>query len=114
MASVNPSRSSVNPGPSRPGTNRVTPTPNSAARVERPGGAGRRRDRARFQRRDRLRPEAFGELRPVEALRLDELVGRLPAAVAEELAPAADGPVVRPGRGAACDDRRRALPQDAV
>src|SRR3954469_4427970 len=45
---------------------------------------------------------------------MDELVGLLPAAVAEELAPAADGPVLRPRRVPAGDDRGRALPEDAV
>ena len=159
-----PSRSSVKPGPSRPGTKRVTPRPNSAratggralattscrcgrrpaacrrtepaiAESQRPGRSGgapaglcrsgEPRRRSTWRRRvgsgcvlfDLLEgpaPQSLLQLLAVQADRPHELVLRLPVPVADELPPAADGPVLSPRRLSAGDEGRRALPEDAV
>src|SRR5262249_8730594 len=64
--------------------------------------------------RDGLFSPALGELGVVQAGGLDKLVHRAPVAVADELAPAADGPVLGRGGLTTADNRGRALPQYAV
>src|SRR4051794_7542969 len=64
-----------------------------------------RRDRPAAGPGDRRRTEPVGQLAAVQALRLDELVARPEMAVADELAPAADRPVLGGRRVAAGDDR---------
>ena len=82
--------------------------------VDRPGVAGLGRDRATFDLLEGPAPQSLRQLLAVQAVRPHELVRRLPVPVADELPPAADGPVLSPRRLPAGDDGRRALPEDAV
>src|SRR5207247_895467 len=63
---------------------------------------------------DRLLAEALGELGPVEAGWFHRFVQGAPIAVADELAPAANGPVLGRWRSPAGHDRSGALPQHGI
>src|SRR5262249_10234833 len=71
-------------------------------------------DRAASQGGDRPPSQPLGALSPQEADGADELVRLLVVAIAEELAPAADRPVLGSGWVAAGNDGSCALPEDAV